>query len=160
GVCVTLPPMSAWGDHLSPVLYVLVPLGWAAPGAPGLLIAQTLVLAAGGVAVYAYAARRLGAGPTAAAFALLFLVNPSLHGISIRDIHPQAFAITLIVAAALAFDAGRYAWCAAALALTLACREDAAVAVVGFGIWLAVGRGRWRLGAALAVASVLLLAFD
>jgi uncharacterized membrane protein len=159
GAYVTLPPMSAWGDHLSPVLYLLVPLGWAAPGALGLLVLQTLVLAAGGVAVFAYAARRLGVGP-AAVFALLFLVNPSLHGINLRDIHPQAFVITLVVAAALAFDAGRYAWCAAVLGLALACREDAAVAVVGFGIWLAVARGRWRLGSALAGASVLLLALD
>ena len=46
------------------------------------------------------------------------------------------------------------------LVLTLACREDAAIAVVGFGIWLAVARQRWRLGAAVAAASVLLLAVD
>ena len=160
GAYVTLPPMHAWGDHLSPVLYLLAPLGWAAPGGVGLVVVQTLVLAAGGLAVYGYAARRLGAAPAAGAFAVLFLINPSLHGINLRDIHPQAFAITLIVAAALAFDAGRYAWCALAIAATLACREDAAIAVVGFAIWLALARGRWRLGAALAVASVLLLTFD
>jgi uncharacterized membrane protein len=160
GPYVTFPPMHAWGDHLSPVLYLMVPIGWSAPGAVGLLIVQTLVLAAGALAVYGYAQRHLGAVPAAAALALLFVVNPSLHGVNLRDIHPQAFAITLIIAAALAFDAGRYAWCAVALVLTLACREDAAVAVVGFGIWLAVARGRWRLGALLAVASVLLLAAD
>ena len=160
GAYVTFPPMHAWGDHLSPVLYLLTPLAWAAPGAIGLLAVQTLVLAAGGLVVYGYAARRLEAAPAAGGLALLFLVNPSLHGINIRDIHPQAFAITLIVGAALAFDAGRYAWCAVALGLTLACREDAAVAVCGFGIWLATARGRWRLGAAVAVSSVLLLACD
>ena len=160
GAYVTFPPMDAWGDHLSPVLYFLMPLAWVAPGAIGLLVVQTLVLAAGALAVFGYAARRLGPAPAAAGLALLFLVNPSLHGINIRDIHPQAFAITLIVAAALAFDAGRYAWCAVALALTLACREDAAIAVVGFWIWLAAARGRWWLGAAVAVASALLLAVD
>ena len=160
GAYVTFPPMHAWGDHFSPVLYLMVPLGRVAPGAIGLLVVQTLVLAAGGLAVFGYAARRLGAVPAAGGLALLFLVNPSLHGINIRDIHPQAFAITLIIAAALAFDAGRYAWCAVALALTLACREDATIVVVGFGIWLAVARGRWRLGAVIAVGSVLLLAFD
>jgi uncharacterized membrane protein len=160
GAYVTFPPMHAWGDHLSPVFYLLVPLTWVAPGAIGLLIVQTMVLAAGGLAVFGYAARRLGAVPAAAGLALLFLANPSLHGINLRDIHPQAFAITLIVAAALAFDTRRYAWCAVALALTLACREDAAIAVVGFGIWLAAARGHWKLGAALAAASVLLLAVD
>lgn len=160
GAYVTFPPMHAWGDHLSPVLYLMVPLARASPGAIGLLVVQTMVLAAGGLVVFGYAARRLGAVPAAGALALLFLLNPSLHGINIRDIHPQAFAITLIVAAALAFDARRYAWCAVALAVTLTCREDAAVAVVGFGIWLAVARGRWRLGVALAVASALLLTVD
>jgi uncharacterized membrane protein len=160
GAYVTFPPMHAWGDHFSPVFYLLAPLGWVAPGAAGLLVVQTLVLAAGGLAVFGYARRRLGAVPAAGALALLFLVNPSLHGINLRDIHPQAFAITLIVAAALAFDAGRYGWCAVALVSTLACREDAAIAVTGFGVWLAVARGRWRLGAAVAVASVGLLAFD
>ena len=160
GAYVTFPPMNAWGDHLSPVLYLLVPLGRVAPGAIGLLVVQTLVLAAGAVAAYGYAARRLGAVPAAGVFALLFAVNPSLHGINLRDIHPQAFAITLIIAAALAFDAGRYGWCAVALVLTLACREDAAVAVVGFGIWLAAARRHWRLGAAVAVASVLVLTVD
>jgi len=160
GAYVTFPTMHAWGDHLSPVLYLLAPLALAASGAIELLLVQTLVLAAGALAVFGYAARRLGTVPATGGLALLFIVNPSLHGINIRDIHPQAFAITLLVAAALAFDARRYAWCAIALALTLACREDAAIAVCGFGIWLAAARGRWRLGAAVAVASVLLLAID
>jgi len=160
GPYVTLPPMHAWGDHLSPVFYPLALLGWLVPGAAALLLAQTLILAAGGLAVLGYARRRLGATPVAGGLALLLLVNPSLHGINIRDIHPQAFAIPLLIAAALAFDAERYWWSGAALVATLACREDAAIAVVGFGIWLAVARGRWRLGVGVAVASVLLLAVD
>jgi uncharacterized membrane protein len=160
GAYVSLPPMHAWGDHFSPVLYLLAPLGWIAPGAVAVLLAQTVILAAGAFAVLAFARRRLGVVAGAAVLALLYLVNPSLHGINLRDIHPQAFAIPLLIAAALAFDAGRYVWCALALVLTLGCREDAAIAVVGFGIWLALARGRWRLGAAVAAASVLLLAID
>src|SRR5262249_33540667 len=79
GPSVPFPPMPAWGDHFSPVLYLMVPLGWVAPGAIGLLIVQTLVLAAGALAVYGYARHRLGAVPAAAGLALLFVVNPSLH---------------------------------------------------------------------------------
>ncbi|OGK99819.1 MAG: hypothetical protein A3D33_15250 [Candidatus Rokubacteria bacterium RIFCSPHIGHO2_02_FULL_73_26] len=163
GARTTMPttpnPISFWGEHFSPVFYLLAPLEWLAPGAEVLLVAQTLILAAGGVAVFGFARRRLGA-PAAAVFALLYLLNPSLHGINIRDIHPQAFAIPLLVAAAWAFDAGRPAWCAAALVLTLACREDAAVAVVGFGLWLAVARRRRALGAAVAAAALAVLVVD
>lgn len=151
--------MHAWGDHFSPIFYALAPLQWIAPGAVSVLLAQTVGLAAGALALFAFARRRLGDGP-AAAFALLYLVNPSLHGINIRDIHPAAFAIPLVIAAAWTFDTRRYGWCAAALVATLACREDAAVAVVGFALWLAVARGHWRVGAALALAATALLAFD
>ncbi len=164
GPRVTLPTMHPWGDHFSPVLYLLTPLGWLAPGGAGLVIVQTLVFAAGGVFLYWYGARRLGAVPNAervaAGFALLYLLNPSLHGINMRDIHPQAFAIAFLVGAAAAFDARRYGWCAVALALTLGGREDCTVAIVGFGIWLALARGRWVAGALVAVVSVAVLFAD
>ncbi len=160
GARVTLPPMHAWGDHFSPVLYLFVPLGWLAPGAVALLLAQTAILAAGAVALVGFAARRLGAARLGAAFALLYLLNPTLHGINIRDVHPTAFAIPLVLAAAWAADAGRPGWAAVALVLALAGREDAAVAGVGFGVWLAVARRRWRAGVAVAILCVALLWFD
>jgi uncharacterized membrane protein len=164
GAYVTLPPMHAWGDHFSPVLYLLAPLGWLWPGGTALLVTQTLILAAGAVALYRYAAGRLAprpdAGRLAAGLALLYLVNPSLHGVNVRDIHPQAFTIPLVIAAALAFDTQRYGWCAAALALIFAGREDCAVAVLGFGVWLALARGRRRVGALVAVLAVAVLFAD
>jgi uncharacterized membrane protein len=160
GARVTLPPMHAWGDHFSPILYLFVPLGRLAPGAAPLLLAQTLIFAAGAFAVAGFAARRLGDPRIAAAFALLYLVNPTLQGINVRDIHPTAFAIPLVIAAAWAVDAGRPGWAAVALIAALAGREDAAVAGVGFGVWLALARRRRAAGAAVAVACVALLWLD
>jgi uncharacterized membrane protein len=160
GAHVTLPPMHAWGDHLSPVLYLLVPLGWLPGLAPALLLAQTAIFAAGAAAVYVFARRHVTDARLAAGFAGLYLLNPSLHGINIRDVHPAAFAIPLLLAAAAAFDAARPAWCAGALVLALAGREDAAIAGVGFGIWLALARRRWRVGAAVAAGCVALLWVD
>jgi len=160
GTRVSLPEMHAWGDHLSPILYPLVPLFWIAPGPEALLVLQSAWLALGAVPVFLLARQRLGDERPAAAFALLYLVNPSLHGINVRDIHPQAFAIPLLIAAALAADARRWGWCLVALALTAACREDAAIAVVGFGLWAALARRRWLVGGAVAVAAVGLLVFD
>ncbi|MGH7355052.1 MAG: DUF2079 domain-containing protein [Candidatus Rokuibacteriota bacterium] len=160
GARVTLPPVHAWADHLSPVFYLAAPLAWVLPIAETLLLAQTLVYAAGALAVWAYARRRLDDERLAAAAAFVYLVNPSLHGMNVRDVHPTTLAVPLVIAAALAFDAGRPAWCAAALVVALAGREDAAVAGVGFGIWLATTRGRWRLGGGVAAACVLLLFVD
>src|SRR2546422_3429755 len=136
GARVTLPAMHAWGDHFSPVLYLFIPLGWLVPGAVSLVLAQTAILAAGALGVYAFTHRRLGDARVAAGMAGLYLLNPTLHGINVRDVHPAAFAVPLVVTAALAFDSRRPVWCAAALMLALASREDAAVAGVGFAVWL------------------------
>lgn len=160
GARVTLPPMHAWGDHFSPVLYLFTPLGWTPDVAVALVLAQTLIFAAGAVAMAGFAARRLGDPRVAAGFALLYLLSPTLHGINIRDFHPTAFAIPLVIAAAWAVDAGRPAWAAAALVLALGGREDAAIAGVGFGVWLALARRRRALGAAVAAGCVALLWFD
>jgi uncharacterized membrane protein len=163
---VTTVRMHAWGDHFQPILYVLVPLVWLVPSVSLILLAQVVALALGAVAVFAYA-RRGGAGAglaggagVAGALAVVYLLNPSLHGINLRDIHPAAFAIPLLLAAAAAHDARRFAWCALAVVGAAACREDAAVAVVGFGVWLALARGRWLAGGGVAVAAVALLAFE
>ena len=163
---VTTVRMHAWGDHFQPILYALVPLVWIVPSVSLILLVQAVVLGLGAVAVFHLALRRLeaaglpGGAAVAGVFAVVYLLNPSLHGINLRDIHPAAFAIPLVLAAAAAHDARRFGWCAAAVVATAACREDAAVAVVGFAIWLALARGRWIVGAAVAVAALGLLAFD
>src|SRR5205823_5958673 len=113
-------------------------------------------LVAGGVAVYVlvmagFATRRLGDARAAAGFAVLYLLNPTLHGINVRDVHPTAFAIPLVIAAAWAVDAGRPAGAAVAVVAALAGREDAAIAGVGFGVWLAAARRRWVVGVAMAI---------
>ena len=151
--------MSRWGDHFEPILYLLAPVAWLWPGPVSLLLQQTVGLAAGALFVYGFARKKVDAA-VAAAFAVLYLLNPSLHGINLRDVHPTAFVIPFLLAAAWAFDRGRYAWCAVALVLTLACREDAAIAVVGFAIWLALARGRWAVGGALAAIAVAVLFVD
>jgi uncharacterized membrane protein len=160
GARVSLPEMHAWGDHLSPIMYAFVPLFWVAPGPVALLIAQSVALALGALAVFALARRRLGDERSAAAFALLYLVNPSLHGINVRDFHAAALAIPLLLVAIHAGESGRLWLLAVATALTLACREDAAVPVIGLGAWLAIGRRRWLCGTAVAALALTILVVD
>src|SRR5262249_47911053 len=48
----------------------------------------------------------------------------------------------------------------ASVLLTLMCREDAALPVMGLGIWLALGRRRWLEGMAVAAGAFALMAFE
>jgi uncharacterized membrane protein len=160
GPSVSLPEMNAWGDHLSPIMYLFVPAFWLAPGPMALLVGQAVALAAGAVAVFGIARHRLGDDGPAAAFAILYLLNPSLHGINVRDFHAAALAIPLLLAALYFAEVGRHWLFLAAALLTLMCREDAALAVVGLGAWLGLARRRWLAGAVTALGAFTLLAVD
>jgi uncharacterized membrane protein len=160
GPYVSLPEMHAWGDHFSPILYLLVPLFTVAPGAVVLLVFQAAALAAGALAVFGIAARRLGDERPAAVFAVLYLLNPSLQGINVRDFHAAALAIPLLLAAIYFAEAERPWLFAAAVVLTLGTREDAAIPVVGLGVWLALTKRRWFWGSITAACAFALLLAD
>ena len=157
GPYVSLPEMNAWGDHLSPIMYLFAPAFLILPGAPVLLVAQSVALAAGALPVFGIARYYLGDERPAAAFALLYLVNPSLHGINVRDFHAAALAIPLILTAMYCALICRPWLFAAAVGMTLMTREDATIPVAGLGAWLAVCRGQWLAGAGLAVGALGLL---
>lgn len=149
----TVTGWHVWGNHFSPVFYLLA-LGTLLFSGPAWLLAfQSLALALGALPLYPLARRHLSAA-AAAAVALLYLVNPSLHGINLRDVHPAALAIPLLLTAMYAWEADRRPLFALATILTLATREDAAVAVVGLGLWLAIARRHWVAGGAVAAVSV------
>jgi uncharacterized membrane protein len=159
GPRVSLPEMHAWGDHFSPIMWALVPAFWVLPGPPMLLAAQAVILSLGAPAVYLLARRRLGDARLAAPWALLYLANPSLQGMNVRDFHAAALAVPLLLWALVAAEAGRALLFVGALVLVLATREDAALAVIGVGLWLALGRRQWLAGAAtVAGASAVLWA--
>jgi uncharacterized membrane protein len=160
GAYVSLPPMHAWGDHLSPIVYLFVPAFWLAPGPVVLLVAQSVALALGAVPVFLLAQRRLGDARPAAAFAVLYLLNPSLHGINVRDFHAAALAIPLLLTALYCAEVSRPGWFTVAAAAAMLCREDAALPVLGIGAWLCLAHRRWRWGIATAVLALTVLVVD
>src|SRR5260370_14727481 len=91
--------MHAWGDHLSPIMYLFVPAFWLMPSATVLLVGQSVLLALGALPVLGIARHRFQDERPAAALALLYLVHPSLHGIDVRHFHAAALALPLLLAA-------------------------------------------------------------
>ena len=160
GPRVSLPEMHAWGDHLSPIMYLLVPAFWIAPGPEVLLVAQSIALALGALPVFGIAARRLGDERPAAAFAVLYLLNSTLHSINVRDFHSAALAIPLLLAAIYFAEVGKPWLLAGAVLLILATREDATIPVIGLGLWLVIGKRRWLSGSMVALGALVLLLVD
>src|SRR5260370_10613728 len=152
--------MHAWGDHLSPIMYLFVPAFWLMPSATVLLVGQSVLLALGAPPGFGIPRPGFQDERPAAAFAVLYLVNPSLHGINVRDIHAAALAIPLLLAAIYFAEVGRPWLFVLATVLTLMCREDAALPVMGLGVWLALRRRRWLAGGAIALGAFALLAVE
>jgi uncharacterized membrane protein len=150
GAYSSLPEMHAWGDHFSPVFYLFAPILNLFPDPTLLLVAQSVILAVGALGVFAVARRRLGDERLAVAFAGLYLLNPSLHGVNLRDFHPAALAIALIPISVACIEAHRPGWFLLTVLLVLSTREDAAIAVIGLGLWVVLSHRRWVWGAGLA----------
>jgi uncharacterized membrane protein len=150
----TLPDLHGWGDHFTIILYLMAPLYRVAPSVIVMLVVQCVALALGAFAVWGLGRRRLGDDRPAALLAVLFLVNPSLHGINLRDFHPQALAIPLLLAALYFFETERWTLYWGALLLTLCCREDASLPVLGLGAWALAARRRPWTGAATAALAL------
>jgi uncharacterized membrane protein len=140
------------GDHFSPILALLAPLYWAWPDPRMLLVAQAILIAASAVPVFLYAEPRLGRLPAyllAASYLLFWGISSGVE----HDFHETAFAPLLVALAILFADRERLTACYAALALLLLTKENMAVLVVFFGLYLTLLR-RPREGLAVAIVAV------
>jgi uncharacterized membrane protein len=150
----SLPDLHGWGDHFTIILYLMAPLYWVAPSPVLMLVVQCAALAVGAFAVWGLGRRLVGDDRMAALLAVLYLVNPSLHGINLRDFRPQAFAIPLLLAALYFFETRRWLLYAAAVILVACTREDATLPLLGLGVWAMAVRRRPWVGLATAVFAV------
>ena len=140
------------GDHFHPILALLAPTYWVWPHPETLLVDQALLFAASAVPVWAFV-QRLHGPRTAYLWTVGYLTYWGLQEALAFDFHEIAFAVPLIALAIERAQARRFVMSACAALLLLLVKEDLAVFVAFFGLWLAV-RGARRLGPAVCVSGV------
>ena len=130
---------SIFGDHFSPILVALAPLGACDCGPAPLIVVQALLIAASVVPIVLFARPRLGSGG-----ALLLGVGYGLFcGIQSAvafDFHEVAFAPLLIAWAALFADRGHWRRALLCVLALLLVKEDLAFLVLAFGAWFGLQR--------------------
>ena len=139
------------GDHVEPGIALLAPLGTLGVGAPGLLVVQTLALAATAPLLYLLARGHGARGWVAAVPALLWCASPVVLRPALHDFHPETLVPVLLVGGCVLLARGRVVWFLVTAAVALAMKEDVGLTYAALGLVLA-WTGRRRLGAALAVA--------
>jgi uncharacterized membrane protein len=150
---VTVKGLNLFGHHMNPIVVVLVPFYWLGAGPEFLLVVQVAAQAAGALAVFLLARDRLaGERWLAVVLAGVLLVNPTYQYLAWEYFHPDTLAIPAVLFAYWAARAGRWRWYGLAAVAAVACKEDAALAVTGLGLLVAV-RNHRRIGLATAAAS-------
>ena len=148
-------PPTRLGVHVEPILLLIAPLYLIHTGPETLLILQTVALALGGIPLFLLCLRRLPEAPlVGVAFVVAYLLAPELFGEALWDFHAVALATPLLLLALWALDARRYGWFVVAGALAALTKEDVALALIPLGVYLAIWRGKPRLGWGVVALSV------
>jgi uncharacterized membrane protein len=139
------------GDHVEPGIALLAPLGTVGVGAPGLLVVQTLALAATAPLLYLLARGHGAVGWVAAVPAFLWCASPVVLRPALHDFHPETLVPVLLVGGCVLLARERVVWFLVTAAVAFAMKEDVGLTYAALGLVLA-WTGRRRLGAGLAVA--------
>jgi len=146
--------VSRLGAHVDPILVVFAPLWWLWPHPSLLLTAQALAVALGALPVFWLAQKHTGSERAALGFSLAYLIFPATEWMTLNEFHPVALACPLLLFAIWYLDEERLLPFALFALLAALTREEVPIVIAGLGIWYAIGRRRWLVGGAIAVAGV------
>jgi uncharacterized membrane protein len=151
---VTVRGLPLLGDHVRAFSFVLAPMYWIVDDVRALLVLQSWFIAAGALFVCRIALRTLPSRPLLAlALSASFLLHPANQNLNLEHAHPDAFAMTFILAALDFLGAGRLVAFTVAAALAMSCKEDVPLVFVALGAAMMVDRSRRRLGFTIAAAA-------
>ena len=150
---VTIRGLNYFGNHVNVITVLFVPFYWLGAGPHFLYLIETLALAAGAIPIYLLARERLENAWLPLGLAAAYLLNPSIEWINWWHFHPDALAVTPLLFAYWLGIHKRWGWFTVAALAALLCKEDAALALIGLGVVLAI-RGSRKEGGITAAVSV------
>jgi uncharacterized membrane protein len=157
---VTLRGLNLFADHSSWILVLIAPLYWVWSDARVLLLLTVAAVTVGGPLVYAIARTEGVRKPLAAALAVAYLLHPAVAW-NVWDVfHPEVLAVPLLLAAYLFASRRQLKLATVALLLTLLVKEDAALVVIPFALYLGWRFKAWGMSGFVITWSVLLLVFN
>jgi uncharacterized membrane protein len=146
--------LNMWANHVNPIIYLLVPFYWLGAGPHFLLFVQTLALAGSAIPLWLLAKDRFRSAWLALLVAVAWLVYPAVEWMNADQFHPEMLGVAAFIFAYWFADRERWIAYGVAVALVLACKEDAALPILALGLVLVVRRRHWRAGSITIAAAV------
>ncbi len=145
------------GWHFTPLLYVLVP-GYALwPSPVYLMVCGALLIHIPALPAYFLARRLSGSVAVAWMFAAAWLLLPSSSRLVYANTYGFQWTYSMMPLLALMIAAGvtgRWRTCLVMVVLVLLCKETAAAATLGWGLYVALFTPRRKTGIVIALGSV------
>ncbi len=126
-------PKSYLGDHISPILFLLLPLYYLHQGPQNLLIMQTLILALCAWPIFLISKKTLN-NNWSIFLALAWLLNPFVHNINLFEFSFLPFAIFFIFCTFYFYQEEKFFLFMTFCLLALLVREDVALVIFMFSL--------------------------
>lgn len=136
--------------HVEPILLPIAALYRLIPGQEMLLVLQSVIVAAGAIAVYALGEKRLRLPWLALIAALTWLMSPAIQSANWLEFHPVTLAPTFLLAAFYFLLERRGGWYAFFAVLAAASKEDIGLLIFMMGLYALIAR-RWRWAGTLSM---------
>lgn len=140
--------------HVEPILIPISLLYHLYSSPKTLFVLQSTVVALGAIPVFALAQTKLQNGWLALAFAISFLLNPSVQAANWLEFHALTLAPTLLLATFYFLYVQRLGWAAIFAVLAASCKEEMGLLVFMIGLYAFVFLGRRRWGAITMICSL------
>ena len=145
--------LSHFAVHISPIYYLILPFYAVIPSPVTLQLAQAAILTSAVWPMYRLC-RRFSLSPFAtAAMCCLLLLYPAVEGGANYDIHENCFLLPLLLWVFCLFEEERYLLMLIPTVLTLLVKEDAAVYIIFFALFVFLDRRQYLRGLGLAAGA-------
>ncbi len=139
--------------HLSPIYYVLLPVYAIFPSAMTLQISQAVLVASGIIPAVLIARHYKLSAPTQVVIALIYATYPAISMGCFYDFHENCFLLPLLLWVFYFFEKEKYLWMYVFAFLTLMVKEDAAIYVIFFALYIFLSRKKFLHGTILALGA-------
>lgn len=140
--------------HISPIYYVLLPFYFIFPSPLTLQIGQAVVLASGVIPVMLLCRHFKLSGKVTMLMTLIYALYPALSGGCFYDIHENCFLTPLLLWMFYFFEREKYPYMYLFAFLTLMVKEDAAIYVILFALFVLLSKKKFLHGSILMVGAL------
>ncbi|MBE6573325.1 MAG: DUF2079 domain-containing protein [Ruminococcaceae bacterium] len=145
--------LSHFAVHISPIYYLILPFYYIIPSPNTLQIAQAVILVSGVIPLILICRSYKLSNKSSIVLAFIYCLYPAMSGGCFYDIHENCFLLPLLLWVFCFFEREKWVFVYIFSFLTLMVKEDAAIYIMVFALFVIMSRKKHIHGFILLIAS-------